>query len=245
MKKLIPVSCLLSILSFPCFAQQTDPTLTGAVLGQTAAMQEIHKKRKSTQEKIIAAEAAVTVALDRVHNVENKLLDYLSNASAAMQNIYQLQRSALLIGKEIPDRCEKLAKAVPGHLKGTAISVLVSDEIRDVYTQLASLGPFMYQLVTSGTYNVTNGDGEKEKHKVNLLNAAERYYIANEIVSKLESINIDLYLLTCQVQTLSWNSLWYRYDPEGWITYMSGKNRVEFIISQWKGHSDNLSEFRF
>lgn len=235
MKKIIPISFMLSILSLPCFAQQTDPTLTGAVLGQTAVMQDIHKKRKKTQEKIIAAEAAVTVALDRVHSVEDKLLGYLSNASAAMQNIYQLERCAILIGKEIPDRCEKLSKAVPGHLKGTALAVLVSDEIRDVYTQMASLGPFMYQLVTSGTYNVSDGNGGKEKHKVNLLNAAERYYIANEIVSKLESINIDLYLLTCQVRTLSWNNLWYRYDPEGWINYMSGKNRVEFIIAQWKG----------
>ncbi|EJW92465.1 hypothetical protein, secreted, partial [gut metagenome] len=38
----------------PLFAQQTDPALTSAVLGQTAALKQIHKKRKKTQEKIIA-----------------------------------------------------------------------------------------------------------------------------------------------------------------------------------------------
>ena len=70
-------------------AQQTDPTLTAAVILQTEELKSIHKKRKSTQEKIIAAETAVTLALDRVHNVENKMLDYLSNAQGAMQNLYQ------------------------------------------------------------------------------------------------------------------------------------------------------------
>ena len=38
----------------PLFAQQTDPALTSAVLGQTAALKKIHKDRKKTQEKIIA-----------------------------------------------------------------------------------------------------------------------------------------------------------------------------------------------
>ena len=44
------------------FAQQTDPALTSAVLGQTAALKKIHKDRKKTQEKIIAAEVAVTAS---------------------------------------------------------------------------------------------------------------------------------------------------------------------------------------
>lgn len=67
------IGCLLS--GNPVLAQQTDPTLTAAVLAQTAELKSIHKKRKKTQEQIIAAEAAVTVALDRVHSVENKMLE--------------------------------------------------------------------------------------------------------------------------------------------------------------------------
>lgn len=64
----------------PVFAQQTDPALTAAVVAQTAELKSIHKKRRKLQERIIAAEAAVTVALDRVHSVEDKMLEYLSNA---------------------------------------------------------------------------------------------------------------------------------------------------------------------
>ncbi len=214
-------------------AQQTDPTLTAAVILQTEELKSIHKKRKSTQEKIIAAETAVTLALDRVHNVENKMLDYLSNAQGAMQNLYQIKRAAELVATEIPKNCDLLRKSVPGHLKGTAIAVLVSDELTDAASQMAALYPFMKQLVSSGSYDVTNADGKTEKHKVNLLNSAERYYIANEVVTRLETINTDLWLLAWQVRTLSWNDLWFSLDPDGWASIMSGKAIAETLVWEW------------
>lgn len=217
----------------PVRAQQTDPTLTAAVILQTEELKSIHKKRKSTQEKIIAAETAVTLALDRVHNVENKMLEYLSNAQGAMQNLYQIKRAAELVATEIPRNCDLLRKSVPGHLKGTAIAVLVSDELTDAATQMAALYPFMKQLVTSGSYDVTNADGKTEKHKVNLLNSAERYYIANEVVTRLETINTDLWLLAWQVRTLSWNDLWFSLDPDGWASVMSGKAIAETLVWEW------------
>ena len=214
-------------------AQQTDPTLTAAVILQTEELKSIHKKRKSTQEKIIAAETAGTLALDRVHNVENKMLDYLSNAQGAMQNLYQIKRAAELVATEIPKNCDLLRKSVPGHLKGTAIAVLVSDELTDAASQMAALYPFMKQLVTSGSYDVTNAEGKTEKHKVNLLNSAERYYIANEVVTRLETINTDLWLLAWQVRTLSWNDLWFSLDPDGWASIMSGKAIAETLVWEW------------
>ena len=182
-----------SLLSFPgqyMAAQQTDPTLTAAVIAQTAELKSIHKKRKTTQERIIAAEAAVTVALDRVHSVENKMLEYLSNAQGAMQNLYQIKRAGELVLTEIPKNCDLLRKSVPGHLKGTAIALLVSDELTDAATQMAALYPFMKQLVTSGSYTVTGDDGGKEKHKVNLLNSPGR--------------------TTCENLVWEWNTIRYR-----------------------------------
>lgn len=217
----------------PARAQQTDPTLTAAVILQTEELKSIHRKRKSTQEKIIAAETAVTLALDRVHSVENRMLEYLSNAQGAMQNLYQIKRAAELVATEIPRNCGLLRKSVPGHLKGTAIAVLVSDELTDAATQMAALYPFMKQLVTSGSYDVTNAEGKTEKHKVNLLNSAERYYIANKVVTRLETINTDLWLLAWQVRTLSWNDLWFSLDPDGWASVMSGKAIAETLVWEW------------
>lgn len=230
---LFSLSATLLCGTVPLRAQQTDPTLTAAVILQTEELKSIHKKRKSTQEKIIAAETAVTLALDRVHNVENKMLDYLSNAQGAMQNLYQIKRAAELVATEIPKNCDLLRKSVPGHLKGTAIAVLVSDELTDAASQMAALYPFMKQLVTSGSYDVKNADGKTEKHKVNLLNSAERYYIANEVVTRLETINTDLWLLAWQVRTLSWNDLWFSLDPDGWASIMSGKAIAETLVWEW------------
>ena len=217
----------------PCHAQQTDPALTAAVLAQTAELKNLHEKRRKTQEKIIAAETAVTLALDRVHSVEDKMLEYLSNAQGAMQNLYQIKRAGELVLTEIPQNCSLLAKSVAGNIKGTAIAAIVSDELADAATQMAVIYPFMKQLVTSGTYNVTGADGTNEKHKVNLLSSAERYYIANEVVTRLETINTDLFILAWQVRTLSWNDLWFSLDPEGWASVMSGKNIIGGIVAEW------------
>ena len=87
------------------FAQQTDPTLTGAVFAQTSTLKNIYNKRQKAHEKIIAAETAVTVALDRVHSVEDRMLEYLSNAQGAMQNLYQIKRAGGVTSDTICLRC--------------------------------------------------------------------------------------------------------------------------------------------
>jgi len=235
--KIIIATMLLGV-SLSMSAQQADPTLTGAVEAQSLMLKDIFKKRQKTQEQIIATETAVTVALDRVHSVENKMLEYLSNAQGAMQNLYQIKRCTELVGTEIPRNMNLVKNSVPGHLKGTAIAVLVSDELWDATEQMASLVPFMKQLVTSGSYNVDGyddkGNPQTTKHKVNLLSSAERYYVANEVVTRLENINTDLWLLAWQIRTLSWQDLWYGLDPEGWATVMSGKAIVEGLIYDWQ-----------
>ena len=223
-------------------AQQTDPTLTGAVIAQSGMLKKIFKDREKTQKKIIAAETAVTVAMDRMHKVEDKMLTYLSNAQGAMQNLYQIKRAAELTTVEIPRNMSLLRQSLPflsdDRAATGATGSLVSDELTDAATQMASLYPFMKQLVTSGTYNVSGydvtGKSVNEKHKVNLLSSAERYYIANEVVTKLETINTDLWLLAWQIRTYSWNDLWFGLDPEGWATVMSGKAIVDGLIYEWK-----------
>ena len=230
------ILCLLLVVSGSVcgFAQHTDPALTGAVAAQTKILKDLFKKREKTQQAIIASEASVFLAMERMHQLENKMLGYLQNAQGAMQNIYQIKRAAELVGVVIPKNMALLRKSIPSNLKGTAIAVLVSDELMDATTQMLSLYPFMKQLVTSGSYNVTNADGKTEKHKVNLLNSAERYYVANEIVTRLESINTDLWLLAWQIRTYSWNDLWFGLDPDGWATVMSGKAIVDGLILDWK-----------
>lgn len=229
---------LAMVISANSFAQQTDPTLTGAVAAQTEMLKKLFKNREKTQNQIIAAEASVALAMERMHYVENKVLEYLQNAQGAMNNLYQIKRAAELVGVEIPQNMSKLRKAVPRNLKGTAIATLVSDELIDATAKMTSLYPFMKQLVTSGSYTIDGYDDKgnpiQTKKKVNLLNSAERYYVANEIVTTLEGINTDLWLLAWQVQYLSWNDLFYSLDPQGWAKVMSGKYIAQGLIWEWK-----------
>lgn len=232
-KILLTTSVMLSGSAYS-LAQQTDPSLTAAVGAQTLAYEEIHKKRSKLQEQIIAAEATVTLALDRVHAVENKMLSYLSNAQGAVANLYQIKRAAELVAIDIPDKISLLNNSVKGNLQGTFIAAIVSSKVNDVYEQMLSLFPFVSQLVTSGTYDVPNGSGGNDKHKVNLLNSAERYYIANEIVWRLERINTDLLILAYQVRSMTFNDLWLHLDPKSWAIVMNGKNIANQVISDWK-----------
>lgn len=170
MKRIFIISLLGGLTFCPLMAQQTDPTLTGAVVAQSEMLKKIFKDREKTQKKIIAAETAVTVAMDRMHKVEDKMLEYLSNAQGAMQNLYQIKRAAELTTVEIPRNMSLLRQSLPGRLKGTAIALLVSDELTDAATQMASLYPFMKQLVTSGTYNVSGYDVYLENRSLEYIN---------------------------------------------------------------------------
>lgn len=55
------------------------PYIDGAVVAQSELLKKIFSAREKTQNKIIAAETAVTAAMERMHKVENQMLDYLSN----------------------------------------------------------------------------------------------------------------------------------------------------------------------
>ena len=110
MKRQLICFISLLVLSNECFAQQTDPTLTAAVGAQSAMLNNLFSKREKTQKKIIAAETAVTVAMDRMHKVEDQMLEYLSNAQGAMQNLYQIKRAAELVTTEIPQNMNLVKK---------------------------------------------------------------------------------------------------------------------------------------
>lgn len=217
---------------------QVDPALAGAITLQMNTLKNIYSKREKTQNKIIAAEAAVTVALDQMHKVEDKVLGYMSNVQGAFKNLYQIKRAGELVVKEIPANMNNVRRAIKvGGFQGTFLATTVGTELSSMTMDMMSLYPFLEQLVTTGTYNTTDYDSQgnivNKKNKVNLLNSAERYYICNTVVDKFESINTSLYLLAWEIQTMRWRDLFFKLDPEGWAAIMTGKNIVEGVISDW------------
>ena len=221
--RLTALAMLLTV-AIDTHAQQTDPALTAAVTGQTFTLKTLFDARKSTQEKILAATGIEEVQLKQLHDIEKKVLDYMANVSGLMQNLYQVKRTTELVTVEIPRNISVVSKATKGHLKGTGIALAVSDEIRSVYTEIGSLSALCTSLVKTKTV-----DG----NKVNLLNAAERYWLCEKIVSSLEDINSALYVLSWQIQYLSWEDLWRGLDPETWCNYMQGRWMAESCIRDW------------
>lgn len=147
------------------------------------------------QEKIIVVEVVVIVLFEWIYYVEDKMLDYFLNVQGVMQNFYQIKCVGELVVKEILQNCSLFFKLVGGNLKGIVIVVMVLDELMDVVIQMMVFFFFMKQLVILGKYDVMGDDGKNEKYKVNLLNVLECYYIVNEVVSWLEVININLFIL--------------------------------------------------
>lgn len=217
---------------------QTDPVLTGAIINQLEVLKKIYARRDSTQKKIIAAEAAVTVAMTRMHEVENKVLEYMSNVSGAFQNLYQIKRAGELVAIEIPHNMAEVRRAIgEGHFEGTAMGIFAGKELGDITTQMMSLYPFMAELVTSGTYSSKdideNGNIVTKHNKVNLLNSYERYYICNTVVSSLEDINRSLMYLSWEIRTMRWRDIFYALDPEGWFKVLDMKNTVDYAVREW------------
>lgn len=217
---------------------QTDPVLTGAIINQLEVLKKIYARRDSTQKKIIAAEAAVTVAMTKMHEVENKVLEYMSNVSDAFQNLYQIKRAGELVAIEIPHNMAEVRRAIgEGHFEGTAMGIFAGKELGEITTQMMSLYPFMAELVTSGTYSSKdideNGNIVTKHNKVNLLNSYERYYICNTVVSSLEDINRSLMYLSWEIRTMRWRDIFYALDPEGWFKVLDMKNTVDYAVREW------------
>lgn len=208
---------------------QVDPALTAAVVTQSEMLREQYKKRHKLQESIVTAQAAITVATNELHKVENTMLDYMKNVQDGVQNLHTIAKVGDLALRKIPANLDKVVKAVPTHLSGTAISVAISDYYLQIGMEAASLYPFVEQLVTSGSYKTS----EEEKHKVNLLNSAERYYVLNEVYTRLATINTRLIILYWQIRSFEYRDLLYKLDFKTYSLIYYGSTIVKGIIRDW------------
>lgn len=226
---------LLSAFISDAAIVKTDPVLTGAITAQTIALNKVYDERKKKEEAILLSEETTNYNLEKIHKVEKQALEYLSNAQGAVQNLYQIKQATELVSVIIPHNIKALSNSIPQHLMGTAVSALVSEQIKRAYSEMASLFPYMQQLVTSGTYDVSGSNDKKSQaHKVNLLNSSERYFIAQEVVNRLNKINRTIVHLTYEVQTLGVKDCVRIVDPLTWQTYNNSTSTVNDVVNTWK-----------
>lgn len=156
------------------------------------------------------------------------MLDYLGNASGALQNLVQIKHCAELI-PDIVTQLETLAEDVPDNIKGTAVTAAISKLHVDVYGDIIALGNMVTDLVTS-KYSL----GEtSDKSKVNLLSAAERFHILSDVEMKLIAIRRKIHVLDIYIRSFGWRQLLKGFDRKTYFKLMSGEVVANRIKKNW------------
>lgn len=208
---------------------QTDPVLTAAIIAQAEMLKEQYEARSKHHSTIETCQAAITVSLDYIHNVEEKMLEYMANASGVLQNMYQLEQITELAAIDIPNNLIELGKSVPDNIKGTAITLFVNKTITDTQMDVVALSEVITRLVTS---HYSFKDSKDDKN-INLLSAAERYSILQSVHYRLNRINRRLIVTSYCLKTFGWMQLWRGLDREGWCNVMYGKMLTKDLVKRW------------
>lgn len=228
----ISAGMLLASLAFPLSSNagiQIDPTLTAAIYAQTQILKDQYETRSNHHKKIETAQAAITLAMDNVHKVEEKMLEYMANASGALKNLQQLKTITELVVTEIPKNLSNLSKDIPSNIKGTAITMFVNKTIAETTTDIVALSDIVARLVTSN-YSFKNSN---DSQNINLLSAAERFTILQDVLRRLESINHRIFLSDFYIKTFGWKELWKGLDRESWRNMMYGRVIANQLINRW------------
>lgn len=211
----------------------SDPLLTAAIITQTEMLKTQYKQRNNHHNKIEVAQAAIAGAMEQVHAVEDKMLNYLGNASDAMQNLYQLKKIALLVADDIPTNLVRLGKDIPDNIKGTAITLFVNKTVAETTTDIAALSDIVTRLVTS-KYSFKTSKGKDDKN-INLLSAAERYTILQDVLQRLTKINRRLFLTDFFIKSFGWRELWMGLDRESYCKVIYSDIMAKSLVKQWNG----------
>lgn len=218
---------MLAALLSPSVTQAgVDPLLAAAVEFHTVEIRKTYDERKSLQEKIIEADAVITLQLDRMHNVENQILDYMSNASAAVENMYQLKEIALTI-PEIYQAHQDVLDAIKRNPKGLVFAAIVSKQWTKIAENLTQSAMLINDLVLTGKTDKNN------KKKVNLLSAAERYDIVNTVLYNLKRVRYSLWLLSYQIRYWTFIDFWIALDYKSWAKMIGMEYNAKLAIRMW------------
>lgn len=208
-----------------------DAALTSAILIQNEAIKDMHKERKSLREATLAAQAAINLTLGKIHDIQDKILGYMENASGVLTNLSQLKNIVEYTVK-IPDQLTDLVKTIPNNPKGAAITAIVSKRVAETVTDVTGLATLIANLVQSN-YSFGEGGNNGGKKHVNLLSSAERFNILLDVETKLKHISMDIRMLKYYVETLSWRDLWMGLDRASYVKLWNSRWEINSIINKW------------
>ena len=209
----------------------TDPALAAAIVLQTETLEGAYKERKKHREAIETLQTSIALGLDRIHSVEDMILDYMGNASGVLTNMIQIKNIAEYT-IEIGNKLAAITKAIPNNPKGAAITAICHNQMATTVADITGMADLVTNLVTT-KYSLKDAKSEGDKRNVNLLTAAERYNILMSVEQKMMKIRYDLQLIHYFIQTLGWRDLWFQLDRESYLKAISVGIDVNVMINKW------------
>ena len=214
-----------------CSVVTIDPSLAATIALQTKTLGYHYNDRKKHREAIEALQTTIIGGLDRIHSVEDMILDYMGNASGVLTNMIQLKNIAEYT-VTIGDKLVAITKDIPNNIKGTAITAICHNHMQATIADITGMADLVTNLVTT-KYSLKDAKSDSDKKHVNLLTAAERYNILVSVEQKLSKINYDLMLLHYFIKSLGWRDIWFQLDRESYLKAISVGIDVNIMINKW------------
>lgn len=223
MRKLIIAAILLA---YPLGSLAIDPVLAGTVAIEIGLAEKQFDDRKKLQQSIRGTELAISAGLQMLHQTEEKIIDYMSNASSAVENLYQMKEIALLTA-DIGKQSKNILDAIKENPKGAVLASVGSKKIAEASEHIVQVNMTLMSLVKTGKFS------NDRKSKVNMLSAAERAEILNKLTYELSSVKWKLWLFAAQVRYWGFGDLWRALDYSSWAKMVGMEANARYVVMRW------------
>lgn len=211
-----------------------DPKTVAAVIQNTGTQKLIEDQHNKRLDSIAAKQKKIeqfTATMATIAEVYQISMQNIKGFGSESKYYISIGLNAYEIVTRIPRITKTIIKAkVPGQASCLA-------EMTQIYNQTQQLVSDFVNIVNNAKVEspLKNGKTEKKGDGYNLLDRYDRLAVAIKIDADLRILRYKVEWLEMLANCATWDDMFRTIDPDGWINYMSGKNRVEFIISQWNG----------
>lgn len=199
---------------------KTDPIVGAAVTAEATTLSKAVNATNSQQKGIIAAQAAITLQLEKLREYEDKTFRYLSKTQSVINNLHDIKRSYEL-GKSIIQNLNDCKREAVNHPQGAIVATMISKRTNTIITESTALTASITGLVTKSGND-------------NLLNSAERTRILSDVTGRLSTINRSLRSLKYQIIMYRWADLLRSTNPMAYAELINS----EYFVKETKRNID-------
>lgn len=239
LKTLTPIMITIIMMTLACekakavYKVVVDPRTIAAVTENTAsqgAIENLHNKRldsiASKQQKI----EQYTAIMATITEAYKYTLQNIKGFGQESKYYVEIGLCSYEIVNRVPNVLNAIKKS---NLPGKTMCV---KELVGIVAKTQQLVKDFIDIVNNG--KIENPLGKNEKGSgdgYNFLDRYDRLTVANRIYTDLLGIRYKMEMFEMMASYANWSQVFLAYDPIGWATVMSGINRVNMVISMWKG----------